>query len=207
MSPEIIAKAVKEVMRYYQEVTITKVDGQCPYGHKEGDKHKISATNHDGLCGALWQANHSSIASFHYGGQVPWEKEPNIFRGVCPEKGRVEMEVQRMEKEDPKYFKTEPKTRDMIGKGFACVDKYRVFVEILGVEHHCMFGHKAGQRLEIDPFNIGEVCGFLYWGAYHSIQLLFAGGSPPWEPDKNVIHGLCPDIWNQTRYHLIREER
>lgn len=75
MTSEIIGNIVRVVNRYKQEVIITKVDGECPYGHKEREKHIITSTHHDGLCGALWQANHSSIASFHYGGDVSWEKE------------------------------------------------------------------------------------------------------------------------------------
>ncbi len=39
--------------RYYQEVTITSVTGECPYGHKEGDQFKITSMNSDGICGAL----------------------------------------------------------------------------------------------------------------------------------------------------------
>jgi uncharacterized repeat protein (TIGR04076 family) len=207
MTHDIIASTAQLVNRFYQEVTITKVNGECPYGHKEGDKHRVTATNADSLCGALWQANHSSIACFHYGGSVAWEKKPHIFKGVCPEMGRVQIEVERIAKPDSKHFRTEAIFKDMTGKGFAGTDKYRVFLEVLGVEHHCMWGHRPGQRFEVDPFNIGKVCGFLYWGAYHSISLLFAGESPPWEPEKNIVHGVCPDIYNQTAYHLTREER
>ena len=33
-SDEAIANIGKIINRYYQEVTITKVNGKCPYGHK-----------------------------------------------------------------------------------------------------------------------------------------------------------------------------
>jgi hypothetical protein len=39
--------------RYYQEVTITSVMGECPFGHREGEKYKVANCNSDGLCGAL----------------------------------------------------------------------------------------------------------------------------------------------------------
>jgi len=59
---------------------------------------------------------------------------------ACPlaEMGRVQLEVQREEKQDTKTLKMEAKIKDMTGKGYAALDKYKVFVEILGVEHHCM---------------------------------------------------------------------
>ena len=117
------------------------------------------------------------------------------------------MEVRRMKRDTFSVFRTRPTLRDMIGKGFPSLDKYRVFVEILGVERHCTWGHRKGQRLEVDPFNIGDVCANLYWGAYQFINLLLTGGSLPWENDKHIIHSMCPDIFNQTSYRLIREER
>ncbi len=39
--------------RYYQEVRIAAVTGECPYGHREGETYCISNCNNDGLCGAL----------------------------------------------------------------------------------------------------------------------------------------------------------
>ena len=39
--------------RYYQEVTVTEVTGERPYGHKEGDQFKITTMNSDGICGSL----------------------------------------------------------------------------------------------------------------------------------------------------------
>ena len=34
------AKILKGENRYYQEVTITKITGECLYGHKQGEKYK-----------------------------------------------------------------------------------------------------------------------------------------------------------------------
>ena len=121
--------------------------------------------------------------------------------------GKVAVEVRRREKKDFKVFRTKPGVRDMTGKGFPGLEKYRVSLEILGVERHCTWAHRAGQRFEVDPFNIGRVCGNLYWGVYRFITLLYAGKGLPWETDENIIHGVCPDVFNQTAFRLIREER
>ena len=70
-----------------------------------------------------------------------------------------------------------------------------------------MWAHREGQKFEIDPFNIGRVCGALYWQAYRFMEVLFGGGGFPCEVDQNIIHGVCPDIYNQTIFRLIREKR
>jgi len=71
---EMVAKILKGENRYYQEVTITKVTGECPYGHKEGEQYRATALNSDGLCGSLYKAIHASLVTLHYGGSLLWEK-------------------------------------------------------------------------------------------------------------------------------------
>ena len=206
--PDDFTKTVlKTINACYQEVTITKVTGECPFGLREGERFNVTSMNHDGICGSLYQAIHPYIGSCHYGAEAPWEKKSGRWSSVCPEMGKVQVEVQRAAKEDIKVFKTRIKPRSMTGKGFPSLDKYRVFVEILGVERHCTWAHKAGDRFEVDSFNIGDLCGNLYWGAYRFINLLLGEGGLPWEGDKNFIHSMCPDVFNQTSYRLIKEER
>jgi len=207
MSKDETADVIKDINRYYSEVTITKVNGECPYGHKEGEKYLTTGMNHAGICGGLWHQIQPSIIALQYEGGPIWESTPGHFKGLCSEMGKVQVEVQRKRKDDTKTLRTEAKVRDMIGKGYPALDKYKVSLEILGVERHCMWAHRMGQKFEIDPFNIGGVCGALYWQAYHFMEVLFGGGSFPWEVDENIIHGACPDIYNQTIFRMIREER
>ena len=207
MTKDEVADVIKDINRYYSEVTVTKVSGKCPYGHEEGEVYKTTGMNHAGICGGLWHVIHPSIIALQYEGGPVWEQKPGFFRGLCPEMGKVQVKVQRKQKDDTKTLKTEASIRDMTGKGFPALDKYIVFVEILGVERHCMWAHREGQKFAIDPFNIGKVCGALYWQAYRFMEVLFGGGGFPWEVDQNIIHGVCPDIYNQTIFRLIREER
>ena len=207
MSGDEVADVVKDINRFYSEVTITRVNGECPYGHKEGEKYLTTGMNHAGICGGLWHQIQPSIIALQYEGGPVWAEKPGFFRGLCSEMGRVQVEVQRKKKDDTKTLRTEAKVRDMTGKGYPALDKYKVSLEILGVERHCMWAHREGQTFEIDPFNIGGVCGALYWQAYHFMEVLFGGGSFPWEVEEHIIHGACPDIYNQTIFRLIREER
>ena len=119
----IVAKILRGENRYYQEVTITRVEGECPYGHKKGEKYRVSALNSDGLCGSLFKAVHTSITTLHYGGSLLWEKAPDTFTGFCPEMGRVQVEGKRFEQKKPTLLKTKPPFKDMTGKGFPALDK------------------------------------------------------------------------------------
>lgn len=205
-----IQRIIKGLNRFYQEVSITRVIENCPYGHREGETFRITDINHDGLCGALFQSIHSPITSLHYGGSVPWETKGSFLHARCPEDGRVQVEIKRIEKEESERMhtlRTRAALRDMTGKGFPCIDNYRVFVEIIGIANKCGWGNAVGNRIEVDPFNAGGNCGSLYWKAYPHILLLFTDSNYPWEADANVIHGVCPDTFNQVSYRLVREKR
>jgi len=205
---EDLAEVIKAINRYHQEATITAVTGKCPYGHTEGEKFIVTAMNSDGLCGSLYQAIHPSIVTLENGGGVIWERNAGSFKASCPEGGKLQVEVKRFENKNPtKRLKTVKDLKDMTKKGFLGLDEYRVFIEVLGIERNCMWGHKVGDKHEIDPFNVGGICGYLYWEIYSFINLLYTGGGMPWEGDKNIVHGTCPDPYDLLSYRLIREKR
>ena len=66
---------------------------------------------------------------------------------------------------------------------------------------------REGQRFEIDPFNTGNVCGFLYSKVYPYLNVHLSGASVPWAMDDNVVHSVCPDSYNQTSFRMVIEER
>lgn len=202
-----VAKKIREGKRYYEEVIISKITGECPYGHREGEAYKVTNINSGGLCGSLYRTIQDSILTIHYGASVPWRKKPVTFQALCPEMGRVQVEVKRLEKDDYKTLKSRPPGRDMTGKGFPALDKYRMFVEILDVGKECTWGHKAGQSFEVDPFNVGKACAMLYCQAYHTMNILFSEKNLPWEGEEHIAHLVCPDTYNQTVFRLIRKKR
>ena len=95
----------------------------------------------------------------------------------------------------------------MTRKGFQGMDTYRLIIEITDVANECAWGHSAGERYEVDPFNTGGVCGYLYARIYDFINLYNSGVSPPWEFEKNTIMSACPDSYNLVSFQLIRELR
>lgn len=206
-SDNIVAKILKDENRYYQKVTITRVEGECPYGHKEGDTFRVTALNCDSLCGSLFKNIHASIVTLHYGGSLLWEKDPDTFTGFCPERGKVQVECTRFEQEKPVRLKTKPPFKDMTGKGFPALDRYRVKAEVLDIAKRCYWGHRVGDTFEVDPFNVGGACGFLYGQFYHFIHTLLSGATPAWATQEHSVTAVCPDTYDQLAFRLFLEER
>ena len=86
---EAARSVLEQENRYYQEVTITDVSGECPYGHKKGDQFKITTMNSDGMCGSLLKSLFTPLTILHYGGKILWEEKEELSTGYCPEKGKV----------------------------------------------------------------------------------------------------------------------
>ncbi len=193
--------------RYYQEVTITEVDGECPYGHKKGDQFKITTMNSDGICGSLLKSLFFQITTLHYGGSVLWEEIPNISKGRCPEGGKVQAAIKRVERQEKTLFKTPCEMKDMTGKGYPALDKYRIFIEVRDIAINCYWGHKIGDIFEVDPFNVGGACCFLYTQFYPYIHVLLSGSAPPWAWDERTVMGECPDTYDRLAYRLFLKER
>ena len=193
--------------KYYQEVTVTGVDGECPYGHKVNDTFRVTARNHDGLCGSLYQLISSDVLTLGYEGEVPWNKEKGTMTASCPEGNRVGVAVRRVKQEKPVSLKTRTDSKNMVGKGYPALDKYKIYLEVLGIENICMWEHKIDELFEVDPFNVGKCCGMLYRVAYPFINLLLSRGKLPWEGEEHIIHSVCPDPYDLLTFRLIREER
>jgi uncharacterized repeat protein (TIGR04076 family) len=199
---EYAAQVLRLEHRYYQEVTVTRVNGECPYGHKVGDTFKVTAMNSDGICGSLLQGIFSPIVSLHYGGSLLWEKQPGTFFGRCLEGGTVEVAVKRVEQKEPVLLQTPLTLKDMRGKGFPLLDQYRLMVEVRDIVVRCIWGHKIGDVFEVDPFNVGGACCFLYTQLYHYIHVLLSGSTPGWATEQHEVNGECPDTYDRLAYKL-----
>ncbi len=204
---EYTARVLRAEHRYYQEVTVTAVNGKCPYGNQVGDTFKVTAMNSDGICGSLLQGIFSPIVSLHYGGSLPWEKTPYTFTGRCLERGMVEVAVKRIEQKEPVLLQTPFTLKDMRGKGFPLLDQYRLMVEVRDIVVRCTWGHKIGDVFEVDPFNVGGACCFLYTQLYHYLHVLLSGATPGWATEEHEVNGECPDTYDRLCYRLFLEKR
>jgi uncharacterized repeat protein (TIGR04076 family) len=204
---EYTERVLKLEHRYYQEVTVTAVNGKCPYGHRVGDIFKVTAMNSDGICGSLLQGIFSPIVSLHYGGSLLWEKQPGTFFGRCLEGSTVEVAVKRVEQKEPVLLQTPITLKDMRGKGFPLLDQYRLMVEVRDIVVRCTWGHKIGDVFEVDPFNVGGACCFLYTQLYPYLQVLLSGATPGWATEEHEINGECPDTYDRLCYRLFLQKR
>ncbi len=57
---------------------ITEVKGYCDHKHRVGDKIEVSITNTGGLCGTFYAAVLPWIATFQFGGNIPF----SLFAGL-----------------------------------------------------------------------------------------------------------------------------
>lgn len=192
---------------YYQEVTVTRVNGVCPYGHREGDQFKVTAMNSDGICGALLKSIMFPVITLHYGGRVLWEDDPDGCTGWCPEGGKVRVAIRRMRQKEQTLLKTPCRLKNMTGKGYPALDKYKIFVEVQDIAINCYWGHKIGDVFEVDPFNVGGACCLLYTQLYPYMHVLLSGTAPPWAWDEHTVIGECPDTYDRLAYRLFVQER
>jgi uncharacterized repeat protein (TIGR04076 family) len=204
---EAVASVLRAENRYYQEVTVTGVTGECPYGHRPGDQFKITTMNSDGICGSLLKSIFFPITTLHYGGSLLWEQNPDVTQGCCPEGGKVQVAIKRVKREETTLLKTPFQMKEMTSKGYPALDKYRVFVEVRDIAVNCYWGHKIGDKFEIDPFNVGGACCFLYAQLYPYIHVLLSGTAPPWAWDEHTVMGECPDTYDRLAYRLFVKER
>ncbi len=204
---DALAAILQAENRYYQEVTITSVQGECPYGHKAGDQFKVTGMNSGNICGSLLQVILGRIVTLHYGGSLIWEKDPNGFEGSCPEAGKVQVRVCRKEQEEPTLLKVPFVFKDMVGKGYPLLDKYKMMVEVQDIAVNCYWGHKVGDIFEVDPFNVGGACCLLYGQMYPYIHVLLSGAHPPWSFDEHTVIGDCPDSYDRLNFKLYLQER
>ncbi|MEI6128087.1 MAG: TIGR04076 family protein [Pseudomonadota bacterium] len=202
-----IAQVLQKENRYCQEVTITRVNGICPYGHRKGEVFHVTAMNSGGICGSLLTSIFPSIITLHYGGSLLWEKNPYSFTKCCPENGTVQVAVNRRLNQDALLIKTPLHFKDMTGRGFTALDRNRIFIEVRDVVGSCYWGHKAGDRIEVDPFNVGGSCCFLYAQLYPYLHVLLSGATPPWAMEEHSISGECPDVYNRLCFRLALEKK
>ena len=209
-SPEL-SDAARMVLQaentYYQEVTITRVNGVCPYGHRTGDQFKVTTMNSDGICGALLKSLFFEITTLHYGGSILWEENPDGCIARCPEAGRVEVAIKRVKREERSLLKTPYEMKPMTGKGYPLLDRYKLLVEVHDIAVNCYWGHKIGDVFEVDPFNVGGACCFLYTQLYPYMHVLLSGTAPPWAWDEHTVMGECPDTYDRLAYRLFIKER
>lgn len=85
------------------DVTVTLVgkecDGVCSFGHKEGDTWKVNThlvMNLKNICPSALKAVSDAVMVMRYGGQYPWQEDPDTYTVTCPDPNvRNQFELKR----------------------------------------------------------------------------------------------------------------
>ena len=73
---------------------VIQVIGNCPHGHKTGDKYFLNTQDTEVLCPASFNSLYSFIRLLYAGVKVPWAKEENNAFIHCPDHEGIIYKVQ-----------------------------------------------------------------------------------------------------------------
>lgn len=76
--------------------------------------------------------------------------------------------------------------------------------EITKVAGPCDAGHKVGDRINLNCWDSGGLCGFFYHDIFPTLSLMQFGGQYPWA-DKDQMTVECPDRANPVTMIIRRK--
>jgi uncharacterized repeat protein (TIGR04076 family) len=74
--------------------------------------------------------------------------------------------------------------------------------EVIGLKGQCNAGHKVGDRFNVNCYDTGGMCGFLYNATFPTLNVMQFEGSYPWGADEAVLN--CPDTHNLLTVKIWR---
>jgi uncharacterized repeat protein (TIGR04076 family) len=84
---------------YDVQITVVSQKGECGYGHKVGDTWTFNGKTPAGICAAAYNVLYPELRMYRFGGILPWTKDPDIYRIVCPDSDNpVVFELKRIKK-------------------------------------------------------------------------------------------------------------
>jgi uncharacterized repeat protein (TIGR04076 family) len=76
---------------------------------------------------------------------------------------------------------------------------------VTGLKGSCHANHKLGQKFELNCYDSGGLCGFLYHDIFPYLSVMKFGGKYPWW-DKDTIEVECPDRYNIVSLKVERKK-
>lgn len=90
-------------MTYKLMGKIINIKGECAFGHRVGDEIELTIFDGDkpnrdiDLCPFFLHDLFPYLCTMQFGGQFPWEKDPNVFVSCCPDsENMVKIRVERI---------------------------------------------------------------------------------------------------------------
>ncbi len=76
--------------------------------------------------------------------------------------------------------------------------------EVVGVKGSCTAGHRKGDRIQLNCYDSGGLCGFFYHDIFPSISVMQFGGKYPWSPEDELVLE-CPDRHNAVTLRIRKK--
>ncbi len=85
--------------RYKVLVKVISQKGTCEQEHKVGDEWVMGTKTPEGVCLSAFHCLLPSVRVLMYGGSFPWETDPDVYKGACPDSDNpVVFELRRLRK-------------------------------------------------------------------------------------------------------------
>jgi uncharacterized repeat protein (TIGR04076 family) len=81
---------------------------------------------------------------------------------------------------------------------------YQVKAKVVSQKGHCEVGHKVGDEFIIGDCTPAGMCSWAFCTLFPFASALQAGGTFPWEKDKDTSNAVCPDTENPVVFQLRR---
>ena len=76
---------------------------------------------------------------------------------------------------------------------------------IVAKKGECAWGHKVGDKFQLNGYTPDGLCGFFYHTVYPYLMMLQFGGQFPEDWGGSVLQFECPDFVNAVRIELRPE--
>ena len=70
-------------------LTVKSIKGTCGFGHKVGDQCHVSIHETGGICGTMYHDLFAKISMLQFGGQYPWQQDPDATIAECPDRANA----------------------------------------------------------------------------------------------------------------------
>jgi len=168
-----------------------------------GDTFKVTAMNSDASAASLLQGIFSPIVSLHYGGLLSGRssRAPSTVAALKAGRWSCRKEVEQKERgnllQTPFAFKTTARIKGHRARFLLCWISKAVWWKSVTLHSAMHLGHKIGNVFEVDPFNVGGACCFLYTQFYHYIHVLLSGiNARLGNRTTFEVNGECPDTYD-----------
>jgi len=174
---------------YDVSIKLVKNNKPCHSGHQVGDEWLWHDKTPAEMCFAAYNAILPFIQVLKFGGNFPWQNDPDIITVSCPDPEVVNVfEIKRTPEKKEK------------------VQNYDVLIKLIGKnkDNPCSQGHIIGDEWIWSGRTPEKLCPSAYEAILSSVLVLKYGGQFPWQKDPDVLMATCPDTNVGNRFEIRR---